>query len=537
MTNRSSNFTPTIREAVRFVWLASALLAAAAGCGSDTESAGAIADLEMEVPSNHLSVVLAFSTPEPATPEVRVHGPDGTGIVPAGARLTAAPGTEHRVGVVGLRAEQDYTFDVSARGASGTWHAPAQRYTPGPLPEHFPTLDVALTQPDEMEPGFTVVQVTSGPIWGADGRLLALDDRGEVVWYFEPERAEDITFQRPTADGGYLFLDEVRLRSGTRRQRKIDFLGRDVAAYESDAMGTLVFHHEVVVLPNGNYLALAQSDHAVDYPAAEDGAPPTTYRVGFDALVEYTPDARVVREVDLAPLFPPDRISSRFDFDLTLLTAGAKDLTHANSIAYDPNDGCVVMSFRNQDVVGKIDLDGPRWVWVIGEDSPATDGDDDWPFLRLTTGSLPHHQHSAVLLPDDHLLVYDNGNGADGSACPPECVGEYSRAVEYVVDERGGTVTQVWEWFDATFEPRLFAPLVGSVESLSNGNVLISDSGLVNLPALTGDRWMRVVEVRPSDGAKVFDVRFPDDRPAFGDGLTGYRSFRVSSLYPPAPPG
>ena len=40
---------------------------------------------------------------------------------------------------------------------------------------------------------------------------------------------------------------------------------------------------------------------------------------------------------------------------VTLLTAGAKDLTHANSIAYDPNDGCVVMSFRNQDVVGKIE--------------------------------------------------------------------------------------------------------------------------------------------------------------------------------------
>jgi hypothetical protein len=72
------------------------------------------------------------------------------------------------------------------------------------------------------------------------------------------------------------------------------------------------------------------------------------------------------------------------------------------------------------------------------------------------------HQHSATILPNGNLLLYDNGN------LKPN---RYSRAVEYSINESSRVVTKVWEYRST---PDIFMPSLGSVYRLPNGNTLIN---------------------------------------------------------------
>jgi len=114
----------------------------------------------------------------------------------------------------------------------------------------------------------------------------------------------------------------------------------------------------------------------------------------------------------------------------------------------------------------------------------------------------PSGQHCVRVLPNGHLLMYDNGL----SHTPP-----HSRAVEYALDVPHRTATMVWEYEPS---PAIFTAIVGSAERLRNGNTLVGfgDAGVLHEVA--------------SDGTVIAKGTF-----SLNGNAPYYRAWRIASLY------
>ncbi len=170
-------------------------------------------------------------------------------------------------------------------------------------------------------------------------------------------------------------------------------------------------------------------------------------------------------------------------------------------------DGVSLVSAKNQARVIAIDPDGSvRWVLGEGGDFAlyAPDGsplaDDAW-FAD---------QHG-LYLDGDRLWVYDNTHHTESGA--------ESRAIALDLDEAARTATLAWSWT----QPGWLEPIFGSVQPLSNGNVLIGIGhceGCYAFPDGVGDGPSRILEVDPA-GASPWGLWFPTEDDAI------YRAKRV----------
>jgi hypothetical protein len=132
------------------------------------------------------------------------------------------------------------------------------------------------------------------------------------------------------------------------------------------------------------------------------------------------------------------------------------DMDHPNSLDFD-SDGNLIVSWRHLGAVTKHDPTTGEVLWQFGgtKSDFALEGDA----LNGFGG-----QHFARMLPDEHILIYDNGTNHD----PGE-----SRSVEYALDESNKTATFV---SDFRHSPRIFTTFMGSAQRLPNGNTLIGYS-------------------------------------------------------------
>ena len=207
---------------------------------------------------------------------------------------------------------------------------------------------------------------------------------------------------------------------------------------------------------------------------------------GSRILVAYEPNAvsgrqdAVIQEVDAQGHEVYTWNSSQhLDPDTeTTSTPGTVDYAHINSIEVLP-DGDILASFRNLSAVYRIawsargNLSRGDIVWRLGGRH------SDFTFPDDPDGG-PCAQHSAGMLANGHVLVFDNGNAALGSN-PGLCVDPadrtgptvdrgHSRAAEYALDTQAGTASLVWSYARS---PPYFAYFAGSARRLAKGNTLI----------------------------------------------------------------
>jgi hypothetical protein len=172
------------------------------------------------------------------------------------------------------------------------------------------------------------------------------------------------------------------------------------------------------------------------------------------------------------------------------------DLDHPNSVDFDL-DGGVIVSYRNLSTVVKVDPRTHKIVWQLGGTH------NQFAFMDDPFGGFDA-QHTARILPNGHLLIFDNG----WTHSPPT-----SRAVEYVLDTQNKTATMVWQY---SASPPIFNDFTGSAQRLANGNTLVAFTrkGIVD-------------EVRP-DGTLLSRATI---EAAPGRIATPYRVTRIKSLY------
>jgi arylsulfate sulfotransferase len=414
--------------------------------------------------------------------------------------------------VAGMKPQTTYHMRAHATWPGGSWVDQDRTFTTGAVPPsiHLPSITVTLPDPNlSRAPGVELLSLTGA---GAEG--VVSDLQGNVIWYC-PGNAEPL---KPMANGHFIIVEgtdllEVDLSCAILRDVSYTQLNQSLQANGYDFTippplgfnGGNPFHHDVLVLPNGHWIALSQITNSyADLP----GYPGTTEVVG-DAVIDIDPTGNVAWAW------------SAFDhLDHTRYPYfGLPDWTHSNALVYTA-DGNLLVSMRNQSWILKLDYqDGTgsgNVLWKLGEDGDFTlpgGNSSDWFYAQHYPNILSVNGSQTT------MAVYDDGDlrvGADGVSCgppipPSNC---YSRATIFQIDESTNLASLQWQYL-----PGFFSYWGGSIDTLSNSNVEFDSSAPSDYAGST------ILEVTQTDTPQVvWQMNIAT--------VGAYRGYRIPSLYP-----
>ncbi len=274
-------------------------------------------------------------------------------------------------------------------------------------------------------------------------------------------------------------------------------------------------HHEIIQLPNGNYLGIIEveqpgpvpigdwtSDCNNFYPGLCNGIIPFFTWFG-DKLVEWDRDSKeVLWEWNFFDHLSMDDydIENGTWFDAFIATPQRYDWTHANALWLDEAESAIFVSIRHLSRIVKISYPSGDIIWSLGENMPSGD-------VEFGHELGFNFQHSLEILDNGNILTFDNGNSST-----------QSRALEIEVNGNSGVYSSdiVWEH---NLPSELYSSFSGNVQKLNNGNYLITSIGE------TGT----ALEVS-SNHETIWEVKYNLSQPL---GAV-YRSNRISGLYPSA---
>jgi arylsulfate sulfotransferase len=174
------------------------------------------------------------------------------------------------------------------------------------------------------------------------------------------------------------------------------------------------------------------------------------------------------------------------------------DWFHCNSATYRPSDNTLVVSSRENFVMG-VDYETQAIKWILGDPTKQW---YEYASLRkyaLQGESGTHYpigQH-AVSFFNDKLVLFDDGVPS-ASHVPAGKSRTYSAPRKYVIDDAAGTAQETWNYLA---DPPIFSPVGGSVYEDLGGNYLVDYA--------TGgpELYAEIVGLAPGN-QKAFDYRF-----------------------------
>ena len=378
------------------------------------------------------------------------------------AELPIVPGESTNVFVAGMLPDTTYLMRHVLN--DGTTSAPLT-FTTGPLPTNvtFPTFSVqqaptpgtGLTQDIVFHVGVSGPNGTVDRGDGPDGQhRLVLRPGGQRVPQHRPEprAGRDGPPARPQQDRetGASELREVDLAGDTLRETNIDAVNAQLAALGRPSITD--FNHDVQRLPQRGHGGAGQEpeDH-------QDQRQTHSVRGRHGPR----PGPRLPGGVGLGPLRlaerpPPPHAGLR-----------PRQWTHANSIAWSPADGNLIVSMRSMD-----------WVIKINYANGTGDGTSSggWGGAAISgSGPRTHPRGSRTsttrYINDTTLVLFDNGNGRRR-----ETRGRRAAGRELVLDEKRRVARLV-----VNADLGTYAPFTGSAQKLPNGNFVS------RFPARRGD--------------------------------------------------
>ena len=338
------------------------------------------------------------------------------------------------------------------------------------------------------------------------------DSNGQFIWYSD---ALNINPLSNILDNGNLlgiyFTDDelVSYDSKLAVEYSID---REIAWSNPDS---LFAHHDMLLLPNGNYLLLIKEIQ--NGPIPYGSWTPAFQNIGYiadgvtnelpwegDRIIEINPNSNEIvwswSVFDHYNMVDYDTLGGYWNSALQYLKY---DWTHCNSLFYDDNDGSIYLSSRHLSRITKIDYESGQIIWNLGHQMESNDIDmgDDICFS---------YQHDVTILDNGNLLFLDNGNLSE-YYCNTD--GPVTRALELSILENNETYTASIEW-EHPLEQMYSGLFMGSCQRLPNGNTLINPGSM----GLYG----RVFEV-DSNGQAIWEMAVS---------TIINRVYRVTDLYP-----
>ena len=218
--------------------------------------------------------------------------------------------------------------------------------------------------------------------------------------------------------------------------------------------------HDCILLENGHLLLFSYDYQRIDMDTVVAGGNPIA-TVGGLIIQELDENRNVLFQWRGWDHFKIT--DATYDIDLT---SSEFDYVHCNAIEMD-SDGNILISSRNMDEITKINRTTGEIIWRLGGEYCKN---NQFTFLNDSTGFS--HQHDIRRLPNGHITLFDNGNLHNP---------QFSRAVEYEIDEISKTISLVWEYRN---NPQTFSWAMGNNSRMSNQNTVIG-WGMSSQPALT----------------------------------------------------
>jgi arylsulfate sulfotransferase len=368
--------------------------------------------------------------------------------------------------VAGMLPQTTYHMRAHVDSPTGSWLDQDQTFTTGALPALKPPPQFKVTTgPANVAPApgielLSLVAPTGDPNNPNVFSGIATDLQGRIIWYC-PQPAEPLKL---LPNGHFIYqigtdLQEVDLACNVVRDISLAQVNQSLQAHGYSFPPLTTFHHDMLVLPNGHWIALAQVTENIDGLTGYSGPTP----VMGDLILDIDPTGDVVW------------VWSAFDhtaegLDPNRHLQGLPDWTHSNALVYTA-DGNLLLSIRHQSWIIKVDYENGAGdghiVWKLGQDGDytLTNGDPSQWFYA--------EHYPSVLSVDGSkttLAVFDNGNlRLDSSLVPcgstataPSC---YTRATIFQLDEDKRQATIEWQYL-----PGFFSFWGGSIEALTSGN-------------------------------------------------------------------
>ncbi len=363
-----------------------------------------------------------------------------------------------------------------------TVHKAASRAaSPDTLPSDFPTISVDSSN-NPADGKIFMANISQTPsvsqylmMLNNDGSILKYKKANDLFWVgFEVQPNGELSYGDITlANDGWLFAG---------RYIVMDTSLTPVDTFQTGNGYAYTVPAALLLLPNGHALMYAIDPEPVDM-SPYGGNPNAT--VAGEVIQELDASKNVVfqwRSWDYLPLS-----SSYID-----LTTSVVDPIHANALAVDAN-GNILFSMRHFASIIKIDRQTGNLNWILGGKQ------NQFTFVNEHASNAPNYfsfQHDVRVLPNGDITLFDNGFQHSP---------QYSRGVEYALDEQNKTATLVWEY---RHSPDFFSPANGSVQRLANGNTLIGWG-----QASLASRVM-CTEVHP-DNSIALELSFPSGQYSF----------------------
>jgi arylsulfate sulfotransferase len=374
------------------------------------------------------------------------------------------------------------------------------KITTGNIPSHFPKVVVNTLNRSEMENGMHACDIHFANKGKFNSGPLIFDDEGKVRWYLDLSFAGKMVspFQRLN-DGTLLMVSRNVIY-------EFDMLGKPLK--ETTINSNYGMHHDVVELPNGNLLICVGKKN--NFILLDDNyvVSDSDFIILFDKK-----ESKIIREWDVAKLLDVSRN------DLNFFRPG--DWLHMNGLAFDEKENSIIISGKNQGLI-KISWNN-KLQWILapkrnwGKSGREGKGFETAPYLLTAVDSLgktysdavqdgskstddfdfPWGMHSPVLMPNGNLLTFDNGTLRNF-----ENSNQYSRAVEYKINESDKSVVQVWQYGKERGQ-EFFSTIVSDVDFLDKSNNVLITSGYI---AKGGNLSGKIVEVDYGSGKEVFEA-------------------------------
>ena len=325
--------------------------------------------------------------------------------------------------------------------------------------------------------------------WSSYPLNMVIDTKGEVRWFLYPEGIYNVD---SLYDGGIMMglrqNDDGAITWGYGQHYvKYDIMGREIWNRRLP-YGYNDFSHTMDAAQNGHYFLRVASSNLKRL----DGRNVRTVR---DMIIEVDANGTVVDEWRLWDILDPYRntaikaldqgavclnidpklagktlsdeelqkLDTEAHFGDIVGTGPGRNWAHVNSVDYDPTDDSIIISSRHQSAIIKIGRD-KKVKWILGaprgwkgefagkvlkpvdhQGKPISctdatcEGGFDWTWTQHTAFRIDAKSKPGVV----YLTAFDNGD-ARGMEQPALPEMKYSRAVVYKVDEKAGTVQQVW---------------------------------------------------------------------------------------------
>lgn len=429
-----------------------------------------------------LAAELTFTAPEAGVLSITVKG-QGAGGIDISHEFAGQAST-FRVPVLGLYADALNTVVVELTGGSGQRYRDELTVATQPLPG---MLDISIIADD--------LPADDQSVFLFSRQRAAFDRNGDIRWAYLGD-VLDIFRKLPN---GSLLLDSAinQINYHSPKFIELSMLGVE----EREYIVPDYLHHEVRLLPWGNYLVAGNSS-LIDF--ATNGVPEEDILVELDkdtGLVVKTWDFNLILDPSRTPLPTNPR---------------ADDWLHLNSAIYLPDDNSIVITGQRQSIAAKIDYDTSELIWILGahEGWPATLQDKlltpvDAQGTPLDISGIdfwPYGPHAVVVRESGAVALFDNGAYRGWFKDSSASAASYSRGIEYAVDEDNMTVSIAWT-YDA--EESLFTAVTGDMDYFAD-----ADTYLVGFAAASA-ATPRVVEVNRGG-----EVRF---EAVSGQGNLSYR--------------